>query len=62
MKWIKTKDELPTERTPVLIFNGSEWAHAIMRGDKWYLMNTYPEIWIDKGLPTHWAIPELPKE
>lgn len=60
--WISVKDKLPSERAPVLIFNGSEMAHGMMKGSKWFLMNTYPEIWIDKGLPTHWMLmPEPPK-
>ena len=58
--WIETKDSFPSERTPVIIFNGHEMAHATMKGGKWYMMNTYPEIWIDTPV-THWmGMPNKP--
>jgi hypothetical protein len=53
-EWISVDDRLPKDYTPVLIFNGSELAHANRKEGKWWIMNSYRDIYIDSSLPTHW--------
>ncbi len=52
--WVSVDDYLPEDHAPVLIFNGKDFAHAERKNNKWFFMNIFQNVWIDRGLPTHW--------